>query len=279
MEELIQALSRRAERANGPKPGDYIGKDGRLYCGKCHTPKETATLICGKRRPCSCQCHAAEQEAAYQAAHAGERAKRLIETSGVPSGPRFQNAVMTPALRVCREWVENWEEMRKKNSGLLLWGDVGTWKTYAAHCVCNALLRGENPYSVYATSISRVLSGGFDKTEIIDKVRSRALVVFDDLGAERGNDYALETIFTLVDERYRAKKPLIVTSNVTMDDMKDPVITQRDGQVISDIRRKRIYDRILEMCVPVLFEGESKRPGIAAGKKREMRRMTGARHG
>ena len=153
--------------------------------------------------------------------------------------------------------------MRKKNIGLLLWGGVGAGKTFAAHCICNELLRRDQPVPVFVTSLSRVLNTGYDKSEAIQRIQKAPLVVFDDLGAERSSDYALETVFMLVNERYEARLPLIVTSNLNLDELKNPSV----------IERNRIYDRILEMCVPIFFRGTSRRPEEAAEKMRIMREL------
>ena len=275
MQAIIQAIAQQAARANAPETGDYRGADGLLYCGKCHTPKQCLVTVFGRimKVPCMCQCRT-EADEQQKAADAAQYARRQIrDRGGIASAYRFDAADMTQEMEKCRRYAERWEEARQENIGLLLWGGVGTGKTFAAHCICNALIDQEEPVSVFATSLSRVLNSGFDKTEVIERVRRTPLVVFDDLGAERGSDYALEIVFMLVDERYRAKKPMIVTSNVTMDEMKKPKIKLPNGAEIPDIRRKRIYDRVLEMCVPVYFAGGSKRLDIAADKKASMQKF------
>ena len=72
-------------------------------------------------------------------------------------------------------------------------------------------------------------------------------LLFDDLGAERSTDYALERVYDIVDERTRKKKPMIITTNLTLDEMK----------VETDIRYQRIYDRIFPVCYPINFTGPS----------------------
>ena len=57
---------------------------------------------------------------------------------------------------------------------------------------------------------------------------------------ERGTEYGLEQVFNVIDSRYRSGKPLIVTTNLTLDDLHNP----------EDTAHSRIYDRLLSMCVP-----------------------------
>lgn len=59
LESVIPAVSK--------SNGDYYGKDGLLYCGKCHTPKEAFFaknfVLMGKNRhPVDCRCRKMERE-------------------------------------------------------------------------------------------------------------------------------------------------------------------------------------------------------------------------
>ena len=97
----------------------------------------------------------------------------------------------------------------------------------------------------------------------IDKINNAKLLVIDDLGAERGTDYTLERVYDIIDSRYRSNKPIILTTNLTMEQMKD----------CEDIRYNRIYDRIFEMCYPVKVTGLSWRKREAASRYAETKRI------
>ena len=62
----------------------------------------------------------------------------------------------------------------------------------------------------------------------------------------------------MINARYKSGQPLILTTNLTMQEMQNP----------QDLKHKRIYDRVLEMCMPVRFTGESVRKEIAAAKRK-----------
>ena len=261
----IEGIAQRAAAANAPKEGDYIGDDGLLYCGVCNTPKQCLLELYGKPRkmPCACNCKKREAlEAAKK--EAAERAERIRRRCGVSPDWTFAAAGRSRGLEACRRYAARWDEMRRKNVGLLLWGNVGTGKTFAAHCVCNELLQRDEPVPVFITSLSRVLNSGWDKSDTVTRIRDAPLVVFDDLGAERSSEYALENVFMMVDERYRARKPTIVTTNLTLNELRNP----------QGMDRKRIYDRILEMCVPIYFDGPSRRRETADDKLLIMRELT-----
>lgn len=244
---IIEKIEKAASKASPPMPGDYE-RGGLLYCGKCHEPKQCRVSFGGveKKVPCTCSCTAKEPDNR-------DRIEQLQQYGGISPSYTFDRAEPSKVMGACLRYAVKWDEMQRKNIGLLLWGGVGCGKTYAGHCICNELIKRGIP--AFVTSLSRVLNtSGFDETDILERIRKTPLVVFDDLGAERASDYAVETIFTLIDERYRARKPLIVTSNLTLDELKNA----------RDIDRKRIYDRVLGRCVPLHFDGNSKREEEAA---------------
>ena len=80
-------------------------------------------------------------------------------------------------------------------------------------------------------------------TQCCTSLDDYSLLVIDDLGVERNTEYAMEQMFTVIDSRYRSKKPLIVTTNLKLEEIKNP----------PDLAHARIYDRILERCARFSF--------------------------
>lgn len=256
---IIDGLARKAEPVRVPI--DYE-KDGLLYCGHCNTPKQCRIPVGAKMRIVGCQCACAAREYEAEKAARADREKRLrIETlraDGIRdktlTGCRFDCATLTDEITKCKRYADRWDEMYRTDSGLLLWGNTGNGKTFAAACIANQLIDRGIPAMI--TSFPRILSAGYDKREIVEQMQYYPLVVIDDLGAERESDYALETVYMIIDERYKAKKPLIVTTNLTLNEICKP----------KNMTYKRIYERVLEMCSPVVFRGDSMRRGKAQDK-------------
>ena len=71
----------------------------------------------------------------------------------------------------------------------------------------------------------------------IARLCSFPLLILDDFGMERSTEYGLEQIYNVVDSRYRSRKPLIVTTNLTLEELQHP----------EDTAHSRIYDRLLEI--------------------------------
>ena len=148
--------------------------------------------------------------------------------------------------------------------GYLFWGPVGTGKSYLASCIANALL--EQEVTVKMTNFNTILNDLFaveDKTEYIRSLNGYELLIIDDLGVERNSEYALENIFSVIDWRYRSGRPLITTTNLPLVQLKQE----------TKIGKKRIYDRILERCIPVKIDGVSRREAMANDNMQTMKNI------
>lgn len=260
VQNAVESLIERSKTAIPTNDCDYIGEDGLLYCGKCHTKKQTEVMLFGTiRRPmCLCKCEAEKrdkEEAERKQADFGRKIKDLRRTGFPESNMQewtFENDDMTNSrvTNAMKKYVENFDEMKKQGKGLLLYGNVGTGKTYAACEVANALI--DKGYPVLVTNFARIinaLQATFEKQEYIDSFNRFSLLVIDDLGIERNTEFAKEQVFNIIDSRYRAGLPMIITTNLSIDKIKKP----------DDIDNGRIYDRILERCFPIEVSGQSRR--------------------
>lgn len=252
-------------------PGDYTGEDGLLYCGKCHTPKQTrgTGLLAGKLLPIPCACQMQEredEEARERRKRVEELRERCLPIKGMHAHI-FAAASDAKHIQLARRYVEKWDELRAKNTGLLFWGNTGTGKSFTAHCIANALIDREVPVRLYsAVDLVRRLTDRDKRDETIQKVRTVPLLILDDVGAERDTDFAREQLCAVIDDRAESGKPLIVTTNFSLDEMKSS----------TDKEMQRIFDRLGALCVPVSVTGESRRKEIGAQKLREAREILGA---
>lgn len=275
----LGGLMAQAQRAGQPENGDYYDSEGFLVCGKCHTRRQVevnmpdlkAVPFDPKKKvrvkmPVSCRCRAErryqeeqmlQQDKDIRAMEALKRQSLMDERLRDVSFDSFRKTNDNAYnLKLCLRYANHFDEMVAKNQGLLFYGGVGTGKTFAAACIANHLLNQRIP--VIMTSFVKLLESmqGFseDDSALIARLNRAKLLIIDDLGAERSTDYALEKVYDIVDSRYRAKLPIILTTNLSMTELKES----------TDIRYTRIYDRIFEMCYPMQFKGQSWRKVEAA---------------
>ena len=249
--------------------------DGLIYCAKCHTPRQHRIQLNDRvllpTVRCRCQQEAYEKEEAERKQQEFLMQVSRLKTNGLQDKSlrdyTFANDKgYNPEIQKAHDYVAHWEEMKAKALGLLLWGDVGTGKSFFAGCIANALL--EKGIPVLMTNFSRILNtltGMYsdDRNQFIDSLNKYSLLIIDDLGIERGTEFSLEQVFNVIDSRYRSKKPMIVTTNLTLDELKHPV----------DLAHARIYDRILERCVPLKINNQNIRELNAAANMQEARKL------
>ena len=257
------------------EPGDYIGEGGLLYCGKCHTPKHfrmDKPLLEGRPLPCPCQCEqeridreAAEQEVRRHIQTVADLKRRGFTDPAMRNWTFANDNGKCPQMKHARFYVEHWDTMLAENIGYLLWGSVGTGKSYFAGCIANALM--EKEITVRMTNFALILNdlnAKFEgRNEYISQLCHALLLVIDDFGMERGTEYGLEQVYNVIDSRYRSKKPLIITTNIPLHDLQHP----------QDTAHARIYDRLLEMCAPICFSGENFRKTTAQDKLARLKNL------
>lgn len=240
--------------------GDYY-VDGLLYCHKCNTQKQVRVEFMGRVKTpfclCKCEKEKRDREEAERQKEEQERRIRDLKRMGFPDA-EMQNWTFekddcknSKISKVAYNYVENFSEMYKKNKGLLFYGSVGTGKTFISSCIANELI--ERGYPCLVTNFSRLtntISGMWEgKQAYIDGLDDFSLLVIDDLASERDTEYMGEIVQNIIDARYRSGQPLIVTTNLTAEELKHPV----------EIRKQRIYSRLLEMCVPIEVTGIDRR--------------------
>lgn len=261
---MLQGIVQRARENQKVNENDYI-KDGILHCGVCGEPKEKVFTEAQYREfgiervPIICKCDekALNEAQKSQKRHENQmivnrlRASSLMDTKYKTS--TFDKFIVNDDnrenLELCKRYVTKFNYMLEKGQGLLFYGKVGVGKSFLAACMANYLLNRGLP--LVMTSLVKVLEqiqvNPRQEEELLSTIRAAKLVIFDDFGAERSTDYALEKIYNIIDERYRSGRPMILTTNLSLEEMMEA----------TDIRYQRIYNRVLEVCYPMEFKGKN----------------------
>lgn len=252
-----------AQKNQTVAPDDYKDpKTGLLMCGKCHTPKQyhfkNAAFDLGLV-PVMCDCQRAAHDAEQQQRKDAERELLTARRKAACFGANDRKAAYTfeaddrqntTATSAAQGYVRHFSEMREKGRGLFFIGPCGTGKTFLACCIANALL--DKGYTVKVSTFADIanrLQGTFDKESIYDELNAVDLLILDDLNAERDTSFMQEIVFTVIDNRCAAQRPLIVTSNITPAEFANP----------DTIERRRVFSRLQEVCIPVEVNGKDRR--------------------
>ena len=235
---------------------EYVNEqDGLVYCRNCNTPRQMAIRASDGsivfRPPVMCDCKQAERDVE----DAMREAKRKVEEIERLKRDGFRDKRLlaytfendkgyNPEIARAKRYVELFPDMEARGMGLLLWGYVGTGKTFIAACVANALM--EQGISVYMTNFSRIMNymmgmTGTDRNAYLDELNRYRLLVIDDLGVEHDSSFAVEQVFSVIDSRCQSGKPMLITTNLSIGQLRAP----------RDIQHARIFDRVLAHCYPV----------------------------
>lgn len=274
-EAMIDTLAAKAEQA-AETDTEYLAEDGLLHCKICGGKRQTVIQLpfegaAPRKIRCWCQCPTEFDKAKEREKDVQISRNRSVCFQGVEELRKctFDSAdadTPTQLITAAKKYADTFHVSYKKGAGILFYGPVGTGKTFLAACIANELLK--NGYKVRMTSFSVIsdeLWNAPSKDEYITDLCKYHLLILDDLGAERKTEYMQEMVYKIVNARYVAGVPMIVTTNLTRGELSKA----------TDITTARTYDRLIEKCVPVEVAGKSRRRAAAAENWCEMREMLG----
>ena len=260
MEAMFSAMVDSMSASVQPAEHEYIGDDGLLHCAVCHKATQVRIELFNQKKTvrCICDCVKRRREEEEQQMRLVANERRRKNCFGRDKYEEMRkwtfenddrkNAKISDAMK---RYADGFADFKKEKKGLLLYGTVGTGKSYYAASVANRLI--DKGYPVLMTNFSRIINdiqSTFDgKQEIIDSLNDYPLVIFDDLGVERQTPFAEEMVYNIINTRSESGLPFLVTTNLTADEIKKP----------DNIKLSRIYDRVLERCFPVEVAGASRR--------------------
>ena len=222
--------------------------DGILTCPRCGTPRQTVIVNPFTGLPevvgCMCKCQAEELARLKDRDEARARSRRAASMGGAGFSAEemgactFARARMTAELEKCQRYADGFEDFAKDGLGLLLYGNRGTGKTFAALCIANKV-RADG-HGVRVVSMAALANLPFDEARDEAAQAQRCeLLVLDDLGAERRTEWTGGMAFDVIDYRYRKGLPTVVTTN-------------------GDGIEARTSSRLMETCAKVKFDTQQR---------------------
>lgn len=207
----------------------------------------------------------AEEEEAARKAMFQERVRKLFDMSQL--GKRFMTRTfatwkLTPenkkAFESAKKYAEKFETYKEKGIGLMMSGTKGTGKTHLAAAITIELINKGTPVIMNTmigllSKIKGAYDGEIKETEnsLIDLYSTVDLLVIDDLGKERPNEWVLEKLYTIINARYENLLPVIVTTNYDIDRLRDRLTVKNNTETA-----EAIVSRLNEMCVGIEMNWE-----------------------
>jgi len=131
-------------------------------------------------------------------------------------------SVMEKTFQTCRRYALTFTE---QSGNLLFSGDTGLGKTFLSACIARAV--ADRGYSVVYESAGHLFTNlerakfANDETarESCRRYNDCDLLIIDDLGTEMPSQFTTAALYNLVNDRLLAAKPMIVSTNLTADEM------------------------------------------------------------
>jgi DNA replication protein DnaC len=268
MESLRTTLTGLSFETQARKPAEaYQCED----CGAIVQPIVIDVLGGVRILPGICVCvkeRRTQEELQRQNAERIHKIERLFSLAQL--GPRFQEATFEgwhprqgteQAHRAAKTLVDEWDYTGRTGDSLMLIGPVGTGKSHLAAAVINTLIpQGVacifQPVPELFQRLNATYSRESRETEaqLLHALQEADLLVLDDVGAEKPSPANETRLYQIVDARYRGKKPMLITSNLDVNQLRAQV-------------GERTIDRLIEMCQIVQLEATSYRRIVAAQKR------------
>ena len=186
----------------------------------------------------------------------GEKSKKLLCESGI--GKRFLNVSfenferkrMPKAYDIAKGYADNFHN--NNGEGIIFTGGVGTGKTHLAAAICKEVTYKYSTtvefvsYVQLLADIRAAFSGNKNIGEIEEKMMKTGLLVIDDLGKEKQSQFSNETLYRVVNERYKNELPVIITTNWPLE-------------TLSERLDYAVFSRLIGTCKVVEMSGSDYR--------------------
>jgi len=234
--------------------------DGLLHCCICHMPRQKHLILWGREFtpsiPCLCQMAEREAEEKQREEAEKELTRSYLRSAGLGWSSlkdyRFDHLEdFDPMIRKkLQAYAEHFPEFEDK--GLILWGQPGTGKTFAAGCIINQAIDSLHPAAM--VSFRQLLSdlsalSITDRKSRLDRLFANQLICLDDLDLQFVSRFDTPLVMDIADRIDRGDRPVIITTRYTIKELNHPQ---------TDLEQK-VFPILITRAVPFHIQGEDHR--------------------
>ncbi len=229
-------------------------------------------------QPCACRRSASSAGAPVGATRVPPRYEHCSLATFEPGNPSL-SAALEKAMAFCSGYPHLGPD---EGLGLLFSGDNGVGKTHLAVAVLRELAEGKGARGQFWDfhELIREIKSSYDpetkttELQVLEPVVEMDVLLLDDLGAWKMTDWMNDTLFYILNSRYMAKRPTIITTNYQD-------VTREEAIAADSLRRKeflverigqRLRSRLMEMCLVVRLQGADHRQARQQANQVALRR-------
>ena len=152
------------------------------------------------------------------------------------------------AYNTAKSYADSFSQHLETGHGLYIEGTFGTGKTHLAAAIAHQLIKaGYNVIFKTADDLFREIKitfndGGGADSKVINRYKSCDLLIIDDLGQEQATEWTTSILYAIINDRYEAMKPIIITTNFNESNL----IMAETPKGVGDHRIRAILSRIHE---------------------------------
>lgn len=239
----------------------------------CECPEATADRIRQEAERSAREKAEREEEAAMMMRI---RIAEIVGASGMNARFRrrtFESFQQTPdnqrSLNACKVYADTFGDKLPKNNpdpgrnGLFITGPKGTGKTHLAAAIANRIMQ-EGTAVVCMTMIDLLdrikqtfeqqQKWGASESSVLKTYKDVPLLIIDDMGKEPATEWAVSKIYAIINARYEAYLPTIITTNYTDAELVRRLTPKDTGDSTT---ADATIDRLREMCAAIVTTGDS----------------------
>ena len=161
-------------------------------------------------------------------------------------------------LDAVNDYINKNKDIMKSDS-LIIMGKSDTGKTHLAAAIANKLI--ENDKTVLMERLTNLLdriretyeNNTKSENELIEIYSNVDMLIIDDLGTEKISSWALEKLYTIIQNRYENGLPIIITTRFNKEGLIERFSYSKDSNLVD-----AMISKLYQMCFGIVLRSTKK---------------------